>query len=1012
MIKGLRDVNFMGAISTIMEKLSEKATDLVCDKFKETLTNKELKDKFKKASQKYFDEIFENCDLSGEFDFKEVESYLINNFDNKIIAIFYEVKNIGSKGRDSIRENILRGAVKRGNGNEEAIRKYCNAIIDFVGACLYDKISDNNKQLASEITAVTNEYYKHLVNEMGDLRDIELKILNEIRYFGSFAEQIDNLGLPKVITTNKFSFANPNMGFYGRYDEQKEIEKFMSDNRLLLFWSITGRGGVGKSKFALHLCKKYEQENWKSVWLNKDIIENLNRISRNDRYNKPLLFICDYAGEYIESIKTFLLNISCRTQNKIRLLLLERSGYNQYSNNDYFTCYDTWYTHLSSGHSSDEIKETEYCTNSLNLDNYVLDDEDMFSMLDDFSSKKLSEINKKEIVAFVKTSLNSVSEEDNYLHSEERCLFVLFTADAFLHENDYKCWDTKTLIDQYIKRFKRSLAVQYDKSICSTAYIILAIATAIGTISFENIDYDDVFDYYINLIKDKLNYNIDIHNVILFLSILCEKETLNLNVYPMLPDLVGEFFFIDTFSRISSESKYKLYKVFCSEKYKGYFCNFLKRCLNDWHSLDNFKKIIKEIFEFAVKNNYNEFIEENVNNSFFIYLSYYYELIENDLLWLKSVLLSVKNKRRYTEYAYVLANSAVNISNAYTKLKFASQVENDILSVYYTSSIALSYVKILFGFSYKMPYVHEILKITNRIKNKILGFFNTDEIYEEYAKMLVNVSYKVSDANEGLKILNEIQYEVLNVCTTDKVLECYAEVLLNVAFKTTNSDEILIIANQIKDEILSIYNTDKIAECYARALSNATYEMCSVDEILTIANQIKDEILSIHNTDKVALEYTTALSNATYEMYSVDEILTIANKIKNEILSVYSSVEIAREYAGVLIIASDKMHEIDVRLAQIEIIKNEILNTYNSASVAELYVIALYNAIADVKTAEGLHDLSIKIKKILLNYNTDIIVNVYIMVLEYIFEMYPEHEYLLEEIENIRSEYNLTLDEE
>lgn len=234
-IKMYMDVNFMDAISTIIEKLAEKATDFICNKFKGVLSNKELKDKFKKASQKYFYNIFENCDVSGEFDFENVESYLINNFDNKIIAIFHEIKNIDSKGRESIREEVLRGAIARGNGDEKAIRKYCNAIIDFVGACQCDKISDSNKQLASEITTVTNEYYKRLVNEVGDLKDIELKILNEIKYFGSFAEQIDNLGLPKVITKNKFSFANPNIGFYGRYDEQKEIDKFMSDNRPLLF---------------------------------------------------------------------------------------------------------------------------------------------------------------------------------------------------------------------------------------------------------------------------------------------------------------------------------------------------------------------------------------------------------------------------------------------------------------------------------------------------------------------------------------------------------------------------------------------------------------------------------------------------------------------------------------------------------------------------------------------------------------------------------------------------------
>lgn len=706
-----RDVNFMGAISTIMDKLTEKATDFVCDKFKDVLINKELKDKFKEASQKYFDEIFKNCDLSGEFDFEEVERYLINNFDNKLIAIFHEIKNIGSKGRDSIREDVLCGAVARGNGNEQSIRKYCNAIIDFVGACLHDKISDSDKQLASEITAVTNEYYKHLINEMGDLKDIELKILNGIRYFGSFAEQIDNLGLPKVITTNKFNFANPSIDFYGRQAEQNEIEKFMLDNRSLLFWSITGRGGVGKSKFALHLCKKYERENWKAVWLNKDKIENINRTSRNDGYNKPLLFICDYAGEYIESIKTFLLNISCRTQNKIRLLLIERSGYNQFFNNDYFTYPDTWYNRLLSGHSSDEIKEMEYCADSLNLDNYVLDDEDLFSILDDFSSNQLSETSKKDIIAFVKTSLNSVSEKDNSSRSEERCLFVLFTADAFLHENDYKCWDTKTLIDQYIKRFRRNLEAQYDKNICENAYIILSIATATGEINFESTVFDDIFTYYIDPIKDKLNYNTDINNVKLFLSTLCERDTSDLNVYPMLPDFVGEFFFINIFNSISSKHRQEWYRIFCSKKYQKYFCRFLRRCLEDWHILESFKSIVKELFKFVIENNYNEFIANCADNSFFIGLSYYYKLTRKDLKWLKRELVNNTKKRCLVEYYAILTNVQSEIVGIEAVQTVSQNLKKIVLINNMNNYYMLTAGKILSIFLLTMNfYVNMILK--------------------------------------------------------------------------------------------------------------------------------------------------------------------------------------------------------------------------------------------------------------------------------------------------------------
>lgn len=1043
----------MGAISTIMEKLSEKATNFVCDKFKEILTNKELKDKFKEASQKYFDEIFENCDLSGEFDFKEVESYLIDNFDNKIIAIFHEVKNIGSKGRDSIRENILSGAVKRGNGNEEAIRKYCNAIIDFVGACLYSKTSDSDKQLASEITAVTNEYYKHLVNEMGDLRDIELKILNEIRYFGSFAEQIDNIGLPKLITKNKFSFANPSIGFYGRYDEQKEIDKFMSDNRPLLFWFITGRGGVGKSKFALYLCQKYERANWKAVWLNKDKIENINRTSRNDGYNKPLLFICDYASEYIESIKTFLLNISSRTQNKIRILLLERSVCNQTSNSDYFTYSDVWYDRLLSGHDSDEVKEMEYRTDSLNLDNYVLSDDAMFSILDDFSEKKLSMKSKKDIVDFVKNMLNSVIDKNNYSHSQERCLFLLFTADAFLNEKDYSDWDTKALIDQYIKRFRRTLEAQYDKNICEIAYIILAIATAIGTINLEIVDYDYAFAYYVDLIKEKLNYNIDINNIKMFLNMLCEKTTPDLNVYPMFPDIVGEFFFINIFYNMSTEYKRKFYKIFCSEKYKKYFCSFFKRCLTDWYSLKIFQNIIKELLEFVVDNNCDSILEECVDNSFFIGLSYYYKLSENDLLRLEGILLINKNEKYYVEYSGIIVNAVVKMhdfnsglaildrikdeilsvcnsvaiaeqyamalvnvasltSNVDDRLFIADRIKDDILSVYNTDKIATFYATGLFNVTPIMLNAKEIQVISDRIHDEILNVYNTVEIAERYAKALYNETVRMSNANEIIDIAKEIKHEILSIYNTADIAALYVSVLLNLSNRLTNGNDILAIAKIIKNGVLNEFNMYEIAELYAMILVNASFRMPDVNSRLTIATKINDEILSVYNTSGIALKYATALLNVSFKMHNSNDMLSIAKKIKKEILNIYNNVKIAEQYAMVLVNASFKTAYADDSIGIAEKINNDILILYNTAEIAKLYAMALVNASLKMFNVNDKLLVAKRIKGILEKYNTKEIANIYIKELKYISQKHAEQKNLFKEIETVRREYDIAFDEE
>lgn len=923
----------MGAISTIMEKLVENATNFVCNKFKKVLTTKELRNKFIIFSYEYFKTKFENCDLSDGFDFEAVETYLYNNLDNKIISIFHEIKNIGLEGQDRIRENILKEAIEycKGNSsNEKAIRKYCNAIIDFVGDILYDKILDSDKLLAAEITSVINEHYKHLDNKIDEIKDIEQRNMSKIEYLSSFAKQIDNMGMPKVITINEFSYTNPNIGFYGRKTEQEEIEKFMNDNRSVLFWSVIGRGGVGKSKFALYICQKYEHQNWKSVWLNrKSQINSLNQIAGCREYYKNLLIICDYAGIFIESIKDILLSFPYNARYKIRVLLLERSGFNQLSQDNCFTHFDMWHDRLLSGYNSAELKEIEYCTDPLNLNNYVLNNEDMCSILDDFSGGKLSTNDKNEIVDFVKNKLNSSSDKNSQSHSEERCLFLLFTADAFLHGNNYKDWDIKVLIEQYIERFKTNIEAHFDLKACKNAYILLSIATAVGRINIENVDLDGVFKYFVIPIKDSLNYNIDINELKMFLSVLCEKDTADLNIEPMLPDLVGEFFFIDTFHKISPEYKREWYKVFCSEKYHNHFCNFLKRCLNDWHSLKNFQGIIKELLEFAVDNNFNGFVEECVNNSFFMGLSYYYRLNVQDLLWIEAILLTKKNKNWYTEYAITISIATFKIPSADDILELANKIKSEILLVFNTDEIAEQYVSSLLYASMKTDNLDKILTITDIIKDEVLNLHYTNEIVVVYTKIFYEALFRINGYNDVILILNLVTDNIINkYANTIEIMEQYAEIL---KIAVTRINEICLkieVLDKFKREILSKYNTDAIKKAYAYACINIAVRIEDTDETVSFARRINQELSYEFINYMQASHYSQILSKATDKITEKKEMLFLLRIIR-ELFLVFGESEwsdCANDYATALGNLSSMVDDTEFIRCIAETMENEILS--------------------------------------------------------------------------------------
>lgn len=1039
----------MGTISTVMDKLAEKATDFVCNKFKKVLTTKELKNKFTIFSYEYFKMKFESCDFLDEFDFIAVEKYLYDNLDNKIVSIFYEVKNIGLEGQDRIRENILKEAIEycKGNSsNENAIRKYCNAVIDFVGDILYGKILDSDKLFAAEITSVINEHYKSLDNKIDEIKDIERRNLSKIEYLSSFSKQIDNMGMPKVITINEFSYTNPNIGFYGRKTEQEEIEKFMNDNRSLLFWSVIGRGGVGKSKFALHICQKYEHQNWKSVWLNhKGQINQINQISDRREYYKNLLIVCDYAGTFIDLIKDMLLDFPFDSKHKIRVLLLERSDYIQSSNDVSFIYSDVWYNRLLSGHNRDEIKEIEYHANALNLDNYVLSDEDMFSILDDFSRKELSITNKKDIIDFIKNRLNNISRKGNTLHSQERCLFLLFTADAFLHGNDYKEWDTKALIENYIKRFGDNLKANYSDDICGRAYIILAIASAIGTIDIES-DKESIFSYYVNPIKDELDYNISINKLKTFLSALCEKDTEDLNIYPMLPDLVGEFFFICVFNDLRTKYKHEWFKVFFSEKYQDHFSNFLKRCLNDWHSLKNLQEIIKELLTFAVDNNFNRFVEECVNNSFFVGLSNYYKFIDEDLIWLKSVLLSKKEEKFYIEYSGILVNVSNKTSDIDNSKAIVDFIENDILSVFNTHEIVVRYSKALINASAKLDNADKIFSMAKKIKDVALDVYNTVEIAEAYATTLFNASTVLKKYDDILDISEKIKEEVFLKYNSVEIAELYAMTLVNASCVAADVDVQKDVANRIKNEVLSKYDTVEIAEQYALALvvlSNTVTDNAAfidsifgnaiikseIDFLYGIIEKVK-VIFSKFKTAKIAELYVKTFVNVVALTCDVTVILNIADEIENKILSEFRTAKIAEFYAQMLFYAtldmlqdkafafflSNDFTEPLYTTEIFDIIKKIklLLSKFKTVKIAEFYVETLLISLEDYFNVKNKLDIAKEINSVLKKYSTKEIAKIYINALQTLEKIYtenPEHEYLLEEIKSVQIEYNLTSDD-
>ncbi|SCY08403.1 hypothetical protein, partial [Ruminococcus sp. YE282] len=511
-------------------------------------------------------------------------------------------------------------------------------------------------------------------------------------------------------TDNAFSYSNSKVGFYGRGAEVKKIDKFMNCDKPFTFWSITGYGGMGKSKLAYNIAQKYDKQNWTVIWYDSNNTD-IDKIFGKD-FVHNVLFIVDYAGSKIDAVRKIITKSIAKTENQnenriihIRLLMVERDDY---SKND--GMFENWYQKIFNCQDFDGKKNFEY-KNEPNKSNKPLnlsainDTEALYNIIDDFTvvkvkgeKQKLNNSKKDEIIDFVRNKLCQ-TEKDS--HFADRCIFILFTTDAVLSGKDIKNWDTAKLLENYLKRFERILP---NANNMRNHKQLLAFATAVG-----GIDIDDcknyVFAPYIEKLENDFSNDDDLCDAI---KTLCEKEVADTLITPLQPDLVGEYNLIYEIQYLRSENKKKeLLKTFLSTDYIDYFCTFMERCYADW---------------------YNE-----------EYLSTLTDMIIN-------IIIEMNDENIAFQYSEVLFTITYSVDDYTVILNYAEKIDR-LLKKYQTNEIALVYAKALFNVSAKTNNYNEILEQADTI-SELLKEYETPEIALKYAKALFNATCVTDNFDE------------------------------------------------------------------------------------------------------------------------------------------------------------------------------------------------------------------------------------------------------------------------
>ena len=827
---------------------------------------------------------------------------------NLAVEIFDSIKKFTEKEANSDDTEAVINAVKESleqfnkklKNNREDIK---NIFTDYVNEPndLIKIICKEHNSLDGEAEECYKQIIKMIVTTLCDEKSVELflnqnyalvqlLIKNDIhsKKLAEASGKIDELlkrnyliesQLPPLSKRNPFKYSYEGIGFYGRKDELKQIEDFMLANTQFTFWSITGKGGTGKSKLALHIAQEYIKRGWVVIWCeSKTSYDNL----LEKEFIHPTLFIFDYAGSRKEEIRK-VIKATYRKDQNIRILFVERDKYTATSG----MSVETWYSQIFNDKEIATYKEDEYSSDSLNLG--ALDNEAIKSMLDDFAIARAKELSldkntfeedeKENIIKYVKETLPRNGANADF---SDRCLFILFTADACLQEEPYLNWNAEQLLNNYIIQYSQKLP-QVDN--LKSHLNLLAIATATGGIDIEDEENNSIesLSICIEKLKNDFSYDDDITEGQAFIKSLCEKDEVDNIITPMYPDLVGEYFFISRISKQLPKTVKKWIKeIFLNEKYKKYFTTFIVRGLMDWDTQDEWNSFVNWVI--------NELDSNSDNKKYLAYLS----------SKLASGYGSKGNYNKQFEYR----EKALNI---YEELLLTNSLDFEILY-----NVAISYNNLGNAYGDKgdydkaIEYYEKALKIKEEVlppnhpdlamsyNNLGVAYRNNGEYDKaiEYFEKALKIYKDVLPSNHPYLagLYNNLGNAYGDKGDYDKAIEYYEkarkireEVLPSNHPNLADSYNNLGVAYDYKGE------NDKAIEYYEKALkiykdvlpSNHPYLAGSYNNLGIAYHNNGDDDKAIEYFEKALAMYKTALPNHPYTIMAYENIIELYQELND-----------------------------------------------------------------------------------------------------------------------------------
>ena len=255
--------------------------------------------------------------------------------------------------------------------------------------------------------------------------------------------------------------------FFGRHAELTALEAFLEDERNALWWTVTGPGGVGKSRLALELCLR-QSHRWRCGFLPDSDASDWQQWEPE----QDTLIIIDYASARPDDVRAILDALHLKRDQfawRVRVLLIERAAEGPW-----------WDTVSGTGSSQGATAEIRYDSEVLEVSELAPDElweivEAVFHRAGKTSTPPRDE------------TLAGLSEID----SGGRPLFAALTAAALAENENIRTWDRNDLLGHILAREKKRWQ---DNHFSEADKNLLALATMTGGLRLADIEYAALVD--------------------------------------------------------------------------------------------------------------------------------------------------------------------------------------------------------------------------------------------------------------------------------------------------------------------------------------------------------------------------------------------------------------------------------------------------------------------------------------------------------------------------------------